>query len=251
MALASALVVEMSAMTVRAQELYLPGPLRGACIARLDGYCVPASLEWMYWVTGGVVTGLPGSGAERAAAFAGVGFEVTHGVLRYHGFLAPDLGRSALSYGAGIRDDAEVRVGAWAQAVTRGPGALVEGGMTAHLGVTRDHLSNLFHWAPWGMLDLRGGAGYGTMLGTRSPHLLVALGWGYRSVSARYSVGGACDPTPEPDTFAEATGVRVTATLRRSTELPAWEAAFAVEVTPTAALIPSRLHTVRHRPAAP
>lgn len=77
------------ALPAAAQEIQLSGPLAGACIARLDRYAVPASVEWAYWLSAGTAT-------RAASLSAGVGTELTTGVLEYLGFPAP---RSPIRHG--------------------------------------------------------------------------------------------------------------------------------------------------------
>jgi hypothetical protein len=129
----------------------------------------------------------------------------------------------------------------------RGGRGLVEGGMTAHLGTVKDYLNTLFDAAPYGMFDLRLGAGYAEFPNGQSPHLAAGLAWGYRFVHARTTHGGACDRPPEPDTVADATMARIVTTLRRPTELDAWEVQIALELSPSWVALPWRMKKRRYR----
>lgn len=245
-ALATACGIFTAPSTARAEEIQLDGPLAGACIARLDHYCVPAVLEWTSWVSAGATDlrqGLQG----RIEPFVGVGAEVTRGVLTYGGFPAP-YPRYAPGHGSRRLDHAEVRLGPWAAGETRATGAALEGGLTAHVGSTNDYRYASAQWTPLGNIDLRLGAGYGAFLSGRSPYLVVGLGLGYRVVFDRHTWGGACDPMPRADALDDATLVRIVATLRRPTDFPASELLIGIEVSPTSVLVWSRAQRRRYRP---
>jgi hypothetical protein len=233
-----------------AQEISLSGPLAGACPAVLARYWVPARVEWGTWVTSGV-TGLVSAGTASASAFVGAGVEATAGVVDYRGFPAPRVGLHSAF--APREDRAELRLGPWAAAETRSVGAVVEAGVTAHLGTTGDLIQVLFLAAPAGMFDLRLGGGYGAFVDRgrgdgRSGHVTLALGWGARVVFARHTWGGACDPAPPPALFADATLVRLVATVRRAIDVPATEVLLGIELSPTWALAPMR---AQRRPMRP
>lgn len=230
----------VSSAPVAAQEVRITGPISGACVAVLARYCMPARVEWAYWISGGILTDIGPRGVERVLPRVGLGAEMTMGV--WSPSMAPE------TFTRPWRENRpELRLGAWAGAETRSTGALVEGGLTAHLGTTDDHLNTLFYQAPKGMFDLRVGAGYGAFSGGRSPHLALSIAWGYRTVFERHTWGGLCDPVPEPPAIADATLVRLVATLRRPLDFPAWEAVLAVELSPTAVLVPWRNQPERRR----
>lgn len=235
----------LSAAPCGAQEIELIGPIQGACIARLDRYSVPARLEWSSWLSGGLTLDMPRHNGVRSLPAVGLGAELTLGVLEYPGFPAAKRGSSERGDPEGNR--AELRVGPWTSVERSAVGALVEGGLTAHLGTTDDSLNALVLLAPLGMADLRVGVGYGAFPDGRSAHVAIGVGWGYRVVFDRGSWGGACDETPPPALLADATLVRFVATVRRTTDFPATEVGLAIELSPTAALIGSRNRQRRHR----
>lgn len=210
----------------RAQEVELTGPRVGACTLPLRRHYVPAHLEWAFWNAGGMAVA-----DHRATSLTvGSGAEITTGVLTYDGFPARSHTRSG----------GEVRLGPWGYAETRSAGALVETGLTAHVGAL-DH--GLRSPSAFAMFDLRGAAGYGEYGGRGSPHWTIALGVGYRTVFDRLTYGWdmACGAVREPDWLADATFARIVTSYRRTTELPGWELTFMLEMTPTVALIGSRL----------
>ncbi len=134
-----------------------------------------------------------------------------------------------------------MRIGPFVQGETRSPGALLEGGVTAHLGVLRDNVRFLFVNAPAGMFDVRLAGGYGAFSGGRSPDVAASLLWGYRFVFDRQRiVERAADEVP-PLHVADATLIRGVATVRRATDLPAWEIVLGLEVSPTVVLIAPRV----------
>lgn len=218
-----------------AQEIELQGPIRGACTAALVRYCVPATLEWAPWVSGGIAFGV----GERALPGVGVGLELTAGILDWAG---PPLSGAASETKAGPTGyRAELRLGPWAYAETRaGDGAVAEGGVTFHFGTTNDNLARLVDIVPAGMFDLRLGGGYGAFPAGRAPHYAVALGWGYRVAPERSTWGGGCDPEPAPALLTDATVFRLVTTARHSPELDAWEIGVALELSPTLVMLKER-----------
>ena len=250
--LAAATLLAVTSVTEAsyAQEISLTGPLKGACIARRDRYSVPSPLEWDYWVGSGIVVDVARDHATRSTSFLAAGGEITTGIAQYAGFPAParvrGSGPDARPWRG--REYAELRAGPWVQAELRPGGGLVEGGLTFHLGTLDDDLRVLFYTAPYGMLDLRIGGGYGAFPGGRSKEISLSLGWGYRFVFDRGTWGGACDPPPKPSAIADATLLRLALTVRRATDLRAWEGVLAIELTPTWTLVPSRLEQRRFRP---
>ncbi len=245
-ALAAVLTALTLAERSSAQEITLTGPLEGACPLILARYRTPASLEWSYWIGTGV-SGIRQMGADHVSAFVRAGADMTVGVLTYPGFPAPSppRGFERPQYRGNV---AELRLGPWAAAETRAAGALVEGGVTAHLGTVDDYVNGLVYVEPYGVFDLRLAGGYGAFPEGRSPHLGLALGWGYRFVFDRQSWGGACDPEPTPPVLADATLVRLVATVRTATDFPATEVLLAIEVTPTMALALARSSYRPRRP---
>jgi hypothetical protein len=97
------------------------------------------------------------------------------------------------------------------------------------------------------MFDLRAGAGYGDFPGGRSKEFNASLAWGPRFVFARGSWGVPCDDPPPPDALADATFVRLVATIRRATDVSIWEGVLALELTPTMVLAPMRVKLRRER----
>jgi hypothetical protein len=144
--------------------------------------------------------------------------------------------------------DGELRVGPWLAGETRSAGALVEGGVTAHLGTVDDYVNGLVFLERYGVFDLRLAGGCGAFPEGRSPHVGLALGWGYRFVFDRQSWGGACDAEPAPSLLADATLVRLVATVRTATDFPATEVLLGVEISPTMLLAPKR---ASYRPRRP
>ncbi len=186
-----------------------------------------------------VEKGLP----THVSPVASAGVEVTFGAGTYLGFPAPVRALPAIlrrneRY---VRNrSAEVRIGPFVQAETRSPGALVEAGVTAHLGVVHDDVRLLFLTDPPGMFNLRLAGGYGAFPGGHSPDVAASLAWGYRFVfDRRRLVVASAAPAP-PLSIADATLFRLVTTVRRATDLPAWEAVLGVEVSPTVVLIAPR-----------
>jgi len=210
------------------------------CDQRLDHRCVPARLEWAPWVGGGIAFGV----GERALPALGVGLELTTGVLDWAG--VPLSGEASDTKGDARGYRAELRVGPWVYAETRGTGqAVAEAGLTMHFGSTNDQLPKLARAVPGGMFDLRAGGGYGAFPAGRAPHFALALGWGYRVAPDRSSWGGACRPDPPAATLADATVFRLVTTARHSPELEAWEIGLALEVSPTIVMLVSRSEAPR------
>ncbi|MBX3230576.1 MAG: hypothetical protein KIT84_00050 [Labilithrix sp.] len=223
-----------------AQEIELSGPLH-ACVASLNRYCQPATLEWAPWVSGAIGFG------DRTLLGAGVGLELTAGVLEWSAFpLAAGATKTT-------RYRAELRVGPWGYAETRGgDGAIAEAGVTAHFGTNDDDLMRLVEIVPAGMFDLRLGGGYGAFPAGRAAHAAVALGWGLRVAPDRTWFGGACDEMPKPKTLIDATLVRLVATGRHAPEIDAWELALALEISPTAGFLLDRVkEKLEHHSRAP
>ena len=225
--LATSLILT-SASPCAAQEIVLVGPLRGACIATCVRMSVPSPLEWSYWVSSGA-TYLRWVGNDQLVPFIAVGVELTTGF--------PDHEKTWTPHRAWRPDP---RVGVWANAEARGltsPGALVETGLTAHLGMVDEYRST------WGAFDLRAGFGYGAFPNGRAPELAVGFGWGYRIAFDRYTWGGACDAVPQPPAVADVTFVRIVTMLRGATTVSAFELQVGIEVTPTVALLARRFDT--------
>jgi hypothetical protein len=248
------LLVGIVARRSDAQEIQITGPLTGACIARLDRYSVPATGEWSTWMSAGATgrAGLDVDGVRHVGGVVGIGAELTTGVFRYIGFPAPPLHlrrRKRPPDSWHSRAYAEVRIGPWGQGLTRSDGAVVEGGLTAHLGTVDDDVRTLVFAAPYGMFDLRIAGGYGAFPRGRSPHVAVAIGWGYRVAPDRQSWGGACDPPPSPASVADAALARVVSTFRQPTDFPGWEAVIALEVSATWFTVPSRMTNRHYRPS--
>jgi hypothetical protein len=239
---AAALTVLTAAASAASEEIEITGPISGACRLTLERYVVPASAEWSYWIASGVGD-LRQDRAERVLPYIGVGGEITTGVLEYSGF--PSRPERWTSRRPGRQNRAELRIGPWAAAQTRSAGGLLEAGLTAHLGTTDDSLKRL---TSFGVFDLRLGAGYGAFVDERSPYAMAALAWGIRTVFERHTWGGACDPVPPPEPVADATLVRIVATARRAVDLPASEITIGLELSPTIAFVPMRLHRKRFRP---
>jgi hypothetical protein len=194
------------------------GPL-GVCPCDRFGTANAAIAETTTWV-------LAGGGWERAAGHTsslgvlGIGGETTFGpLLRYSGFPANERPH-----------DAELRAGVWAVGITRFDGALLEGGVKAHLGAV-EH-------AQWGTIDLRLGAGYGAFDPGRAPHFVVTFAWGTRSFLQRH---GQCGTGPQnlPKTHGFGSIVRPFVTLRRTVDdAPSTQLTFGIELSPTFLLPP-------------
>lgn len=141
-----------------------------ASVARADECRVPLEVvgcaEWTFFDSVGAARF---DGGWRPTF--GVGAELAWVVARYHGF------PSGSYYGA--HGDAEVSIGPWAAASTRGRDGVVEAGLAIHDG-------GGWH-ASWGSFDLRVGAGYGLFDRVRSGHAVVTLGYGVRSALFRYT----------------------------------------------------------------
>jgi hypothetical protein len=219
-----------------AQQLVLNGPL-DTCDLVLRHYYVPARIEWAVWAAGGVI----GTFDRPASLALGIGAEATMGVFRYDGFPAR---RWKDHFDDEHRNRGELRLGPWGQAETRSAGALVEAGLTMHLGGLND---NLRFPNTYVMFDLRVGAGTGQYTTLRSPHAMIALGIGYRTVFDRLVSGGECDHIRGPHMFADATFARLVLSYRKTTEFIGWEAGLMLEITPTAALIGKRLSAYSYR----
>src|SRR5262249_1181293 len=156
-------------------------------------YSVPARLEWAYWIGAGTLADSARDRSTHFSAFVSAGYEVTLGVTQWVGFPASPSTRPKEESWRGA-DHAELRRGTWAQGEQRSEGGLVEGGLTLPLGTVNDDVRRLFHSAaPWGMFDLRAGAGYGAFPTGRSKEFAVALAWGTRFVFDRGSWGLPCD----------------------------------------------------------
>ena len=179
--------------SAQAQEVRLTGPLTRNCILLLLREATPARWEWAYFNSlGALRSNVKGWGGGAA----GIGSELTTGVLTYRGFPAGP-------YTSG----AELRAGFWGDGVTRPAGGLLEGGVKLHLGA-------LYH-ASWGTFDLRAGGGYGAFVRERSPHLNLTFAYGVRSAPARYSERGVCDPRPVPKRWGLVSVARLFITYRR------------------------------------
>jgi hypothetical protein len=214
-----AAAASLAASTARAEQKSIElGPVVKACPAVLLTDATPASWEWSYWAAGGAVR----KHAASSGAGAGIGAELTAGLLTYPGFPSGDYGRRL--------GRAEVRAGFWASGSTRADGGLVEGGLKLHLGA-------LYH-ASFGTFDWRFGVGSGAFVSGREPFGSVTLAYGVRSVPSRYSHRGYCDPRPLPRAFALTSVVRVFATFRRAfgSEESEWQ--FGVELSPSFFLPP-------------
>jgi hypothetical protein len=207
-----------------AQEIVLQNPLAAPPPTYWVG-AVPAELEWTYWVSGGIVTGL-GDSPDAVGAVGAIGFELTSELLRYHGFPSGYYGKQ--------RGDAEIRVGPWVSAATRASGGLVEGGLKLHLG-------GIYH-ASFGTWDARLGAGYGAYTLDRSAHVTATLAYGVRGVLSRHPRERAqswSETPPAPRALAEATVARIFVTLRQAFQLDETrELVVGVELSPTFLLPP-------------
>ena len=181
--------------SAQAQDIRLmgPGPLERTCILLLLREATPARWEWAYWNSLG---GLRSNVQGWSGSAAGIGSEVTTGVLSYRGFPAGPYASRA-----------EVRAGVWGAGVTRPAGGLLEGGVKLHLGA-------LYH-ASWGTFDLRAGGGYGAFVRERSPHVNLTVAYGVRSALERYSERGVCDPRPSPKRWGLVSVARLFITYRR------------------------------------
>jgi len=221
----------------KAQEIQVNGPLAGACDLSLVPYSVPAPLETTYWISGGVAAELD----ARASASIGGGAEITTGLSE---FVGPAPVSEAGLQRQQRRSQLDLRLGPWGQVTSRAPGAVFEGGLTAHLGSVNDSIRLASSLA---MFDLRFGAGYAHFYEGRSPQISIGLGWGLRTVFERHTGGGACDPEPPPPLVADATAVRLVVTARLATEFPAKELGLAIEVTPTTIFLPWRIREERQR----
>jgi hypothetical protein len=135
MAMAACATLSISA-PVAAQEVRITGPLTGACVAVLARYFAPARVEWAYWISGGILTDVGPRGVERMLPLVGLGAEMTTGVW------SPSLDPKSCTK-EWRQNRPELPLGAWAGAETRSTGALMEGGLTAHLGTTDDYLNKL------------------------------------------------------------------------------------------------------------
>ncbi|MBL8956194.1 MAG: hypothetical protein JNK82_35810 [Myxococcaceae bacterium] len=165
---------------------------RGACIMILITDTNPARAEWTWWLGAGGGLRDFRTAASRAVFAARLGAGVSFGLATL-----PDPG-----YGGPY----ELRWGPWLGAETQLDGALGEGGLEVSFGQE--------HHARWGTYSVRLGGGYGFDAGGPSPHLSITATGGVRSVPARYTERGACDPPAMPLTHAFASGVRIFATLR-------------------------------------
>ncbi|MDB4997050.1 MAG: hypothetical protein JWM74_4482 [Myxococcaceae bacterium] len=194
------------------------GPL-GVCPCDSFGTANAAVVETTTWM-------IAGGGWERAhertssLGVLGVGAEATLGpVLRYSGFPANERPH-----------DAELRAGVWAVGVTRFDGALLEGGVKAHLGAI-EH-------AQWGTIDLRVGAGYGAFDTGRAAHFVATFAWGTRSFLARYGRCGT-EPHDRPKRHGFGSIVRPFVTLRQAADRdPSTQLTFGIELSPTFLLPP-------------
>jgi hypothetical protein len=221
-----------------AQEIQITGPIR---VCMEADFSVPTRFEWSYWVAGGgLVDAAP---RVSGAGYAGVGAEITTTVVNYVGFPArclpprlhaPELRAKLRPYGNHYFG--QLRAGAWAQAATRPSGALVEGGATLHLGTPADALEHILVAAPWGMFDLRAGAGYGAFPAERSPFMSLGLAWGFRFLTDRTVWRSSCDPVPATVWFGEAKIARLVVTGRRAALGGVWEIGVGLELSPTAAV---------------
>lgn len=198
--------------TARAQERGCAGV--GLSVAK------PAVVEWTWWLgVGGGLGDLRGDDDPDLALRAGA---------------ALDLSIARLGDPHGYGGQVEVRAGPWLGAETLLDTHFVEGGTTIDLGQT-------YH-AQWGTFGLRLGAGGALREDSWSPAGSVTLTWGVRSVLARYRDGGACvgrdgelwgvDTGPPPDAFALASGIRLFATGRLTTDGYA-TLIFGIEIEPT------------------
>ncbi len=165
--------------------------------------------EWTFY-------GAIGDARTRDAGWTpsfGLGAELAWVVGRYHGF------PSGAYHGA--HGDAEVGVGAWGAASTRGERGLVEGGLKVHDG-------GGWH-ASWGTFDLRVGAGYARFGEGRAGHGVATLAYGVRSALFRY------DDYRTRDALRGKTDVaRVFATYRRALDgSSASEIVLGLELSPT------------------
>ena len=206
----------------------LTGPLAGACPAIGRLWVTPAVAEWAYWVGGGISSTRDAARTTWSPTGA-VGAEMTFDVARYRGFPARPLGSSRLPADELGRRGflAGVRVGPWAAGEARDGGALVEGGASIQVDGTN------VRWSRGGF-GLRLGAGYGAFGVDRLPHAAATLTYGFHTVPARNTHGGACNPPIVPRPLAEAAFARVFVTHRRALAAgETWEVAFGVEITPT------------------
>lgn len=143
----------------------------------------------------------------------GLGAEIAWVVARYHGFPSG-------SY-HGAHGDAEVAVGAWGAASTRGDRGLVEGGLKLHDG-------GGWH-ASWGTFDLRVGAGYARFGEGRAGHAVATLAYGVRSALFRYDDRRAAHALRGKTDVA-----RLFATYRRALDgSSASEIVLGIELSPT------------------
>ncbi len=188
------------------------------CIDVAIHEATPASLEWSFWVAGGL---LLGAGEQDLGASVGVGGELTFGLLEYPGFPSGPYGKEGR---------AELRAGPWVAGALHRDGGVVEGGLKLHLGA-------VYH-ASWGTYELRAGSGYGAFPDGKAPHLGGTLAWGVRSVVARYTKRGACDPLPEPLHVAEASVARLFLSYRRAFDDAGHQVILGLELSPTFLLPP-------------
>jgi hypothetical protein len=180
----------------------------------------PARWEWAYWAASGLLRRDDGT---RPAA--GLGAELTTGVLDYPGFPSGDYGPRL---GRG-----EMRAGVWVSGTTQARGGLLEGGLKVHLGA-------LYH-ASFGTFDWRMGAGTGAFADGRQPFGNVTLAYGIRSVPSRYHRRGYCDPRATPRALAMASVLRVFVTMRREFASGHAEWELGLELSPTFFLPPYNL----------
>ena len=210
---------------VEAQEIVLTGPLSPGSAEEPCYPAIPAVWEWSYWTTAGTSLERDDPVGRSSHAVFGAGVDLTTQIARYRGFPSG-------SYYSRSRGDAELRTGPWIAGATALPGGLVEGGLKLHLG-------GVYH-ASWGTFDSRVGLGDAAFVEGRSPHAVVTVGYGVRSVLARYHRSDPhCELSQRARRGAEASIFRLAVTRRQSLLEPErheWQ--LGIEVSPTLFLPP-------------
>jgi hypothetical protein len=196
-----------------------PSPITDACPLGLLHEATPALAEWAYWVNSGA--SLQG---ERWTVTAGVGSEVTAGLVKYSGFPAGAL------Y-AGRWQQAEIRGGVWGAFALRPDGGLLEGGLKLHWGA-------VYH-ASFGTWELRAGAGYGAFVNAQASHLSFTFAYGVRSALDRYAQRSMCSPLAVPRVVGMVSVARLFVTYRRgAVDASLSEMVIGLELSPTFLLPP-------------
>ena len=160
-------------------------------------------IETSYWASGGW-TFTHAHGEDRSDASAGIGADLTFGLLRYETFV-PEVERSFL-------DVTVLRGGPWLAASTRGEQGDVETGAIVSLGNP--------HHPSWGAISARGGVGYGEFERERALHGNISLAYGLSWGSSH------------PSIVAPVGVVRFVGTYRPLFTSPGQEFFFGIEVSP-------------------